>query len=89
MGSRETPLSIFINTHMKTFKEILREAKGPIIPNDLNKLRLDHLHPLAPHEEEYRDQRMDRYMDRHGMSGVAAENRVAKEILQMRSRPNI
>lgn len=74
---------------MKTFKQILREAKGPIIPNDLNKLRLDHLNPLAPHEEAYRDERMDRYMDRHGMSGIAAENRVAKEILQMRSRPAI
>lgn len=74
---------------MKTFKQILREAKGPIIPNDLNKLRLDHLHPLAPHEKEHIDQQMDLYMDRHGMSGVAAENRVAREILQMRSRPSV
>ena len=72
---------LFINTFMKTFKEIIVEVK---LPKDPKKITLDHLGELSPEEKEHKDTKMDLYMDRHGLSGVAAENKVALEILAMR-----
>ena len=69
---------------MKTFKQILSEAKKIRIPTDPRAVRFDHLGELTPKEEEHKDKRMDLLMDTHGLSGIAAENKVALEILQMR-----
>jgi len=73
---------------MKTFKQILSEAKQKI-PTDLRAVRLDHLGELTPEEEQHKDKQMDLYMDTHGLSGVAAENKVALEILQMRKNRTV
>jgi len=73
---------------MKTFKQILSEAKKIRIPTDPRRVTLDHLGELTPEESEHRDQKMDLYMDTHGLSGVAAGNKVALEILAMRTRGN-
>jgi hypothetical protein len=84
---------------MKTFKQILEETKEKQlsldseyeeakIPKDPRKINLDHLGMLTPEEQRYRDERMDLYMDRHGLNGNAAENKVALEILSNRKGNN-
>jgi hypothetical protein len=83
-------LILVINTSidMKTFKQILSEANEKI-PTDPKKVTLDHLGELTPEESAHRDQKMDLYMDNHGLSGVAAGNKVALEILQMRNNRTV
>jgi hypothetical protein len=67
---------------MKSFKQYITESsrKTPIGKD----LRLSHLGELSEKEKAHVDQRMDLYVDRHNMSGVAAENKIAHEIKQMR-----
>jgi len=74
---------------MKTFKQILSEAKKITIPTDSKKVTLDHLGELTSEEERHKDKQMDLYMDTHGLSGVAAGNKVALEILQMRNNRTV
>jgi hypothetical protein len=64
---------------MKTFKQILSEANKP------NSITLKDLHPLTDQEKDHVERQMDLYMDRHGLSGVAAEQRIAAEIRNMRT----
>lgn len=71
---------------MKSFVEYLQEARkqkssGTRNPKDL---RLSHLGKLSEMEQRHVEERTNTYMDQHGMSGVAAENRVANEIVRMR-----
>lgn len=70
---------------MKTFKQILSEAK---LPTDPKKINFEHLGELSPEEQAHKDNKMDLYMDTHGLSGNAAENKVALEILSMRKGNN-
>lgn len=71
---------------MKSFVEYLQEARkqkssGIRNPKDL---RLSHLGKLSEVEQRHVEEHTNKYMDQHGMSGVAAENRVAIEIVRMR-----
>jgi hypothetical protein len=66
---------------MKSFKNYLIEASKQ--PSD-KEFRLSHLGKLSDAEQSHVNDRIDVYVDKHNMSGVAAENKVALEIKNMR-----
>lgn len=65
-------------------KYFLTEAKK--IPDDRSKLRLHHIQPLSDVEKEKYESLIDKYMDVHGHSAVAAENKAAVQIHSERSK---
>ena len=50
------------------------------IPKDLDKLTIDHLHPLSDSEKTKYESLIDTFVDKHNMSGNAASRKAARII---------